>query len=198
MGTDQALRNGFTGGTAVMSLTLQTSNAWQKVSITGFVPNSATQLGIVAGYIPTGTAGGFDYFDITGVQLEKGTVATPFEVRPYGVELALCQRYYQKYGGTTAFERFGMGMWVSTNNAYITKPFITPMRAAPTLVTTGSLRTYSNNLGYTAVSSVSIDQPTTQGTNLSVNIAGTAFVAWPASLEASGDATATLQFSAEL
>jgi len=31
---------------------------------------------------------------ITGVQLEKGTVATPFEFRPYGTELALCQRYY--------------------------------------------------------------------------------------------------------
>jgi len=34
-------------------------------------------------------------FQITGVQLEKGTVATPFEFRPYGAELALCQRYYQ-------------------------------------------------------------------------------------------------------
>ena len=33
-------------------------------------------------------------FFITGVQLEEGTVPTPFEHRPYGVELALCQRYY--------------------------------------------------------------------------------------------------------
>ena len=33
---------------------------------------------------------------ITGVQLEEGTVPTPFEHRPYGVELALCQRYYEK------------------------------------------------------------------------------------------------------
>jgi hypothetical protein len=36
------------------------------------------------------------YIRLTGVQLEKGSVATPFEVRPYGVELALCQRYYEK------------------------------------------------------------------------------------------------------
>jgi len=35
-------------------------------------------------------------FFITGVQLEKGTVATPFERRPFGTELALCQRYFQK------------------------------------------------------------------------------------------------------
>ena len=35
-------------------------------------------------------------FYLTGVQLEVGSVATPFERRPYGTELALCQRYYQK------------------------------------------------------------------------------------------------------
>ena len=35
-------------------------------------------------------------FYITGVQLEKGTVATSFDYRPYGTELALCQRYFEK------------------------------------------------------------------------------------------------------
>jgi hypothetical protein len=34
--------------------------------------------------------------DITGVQLEQGIVATPFEFRPFSVEVALCQRYYEK------------------------------------------------------------------------------------------------------
>ena len=33
---------------------------------------------------------------ITGIQLEEGEVATPFEHRPYGLELSLCQRYYEK------------------------------------------------------------------------------------------------------
>jgi len=36
-----------------------------------------------------------DYFDVTGVQLEVGPVATPFETRPIGMELALCQRYFE-------------------------------------------------------------------------------------------------------
>jgi hypothetical protein len=35
-------------------------------------------------------------FDIAQVQLEEGSVATPFELRPIGTELALCQRYYEK------------------------------------------------------------------------------------------------------
>ena len=35
-----------------------------------------------------------NYVEFTGVQFEKGTIATPFEFRPYAVELALCQRYY--------------------------------------------------------------------------------------------------------
>ena len=35
-------------------------------------------------------------FDIAQVQLEEGSVATPFEQRPYGLELSLCQRYYEK------------------------------------------------------------------------------------------------------
>ena len=41
---------------------------------------------------------------ITGVQLEVGTVATPFEHRSYGEELALCERYYQSWGGANAYE----------------------------------------------------------------------------------------------
>jgi len=51
-------------------------------------------------------------FYITGVQLEKGSTATAFDYRPYGTELALCQRYYQtaKYGVTS----FGFG----TSNSY--------------------------------------------------------------------------------
>lgn len=56
-------------------------------------------------------------FYITGVQLEAGTVATPFERRSFGQELALCQRYYEKsYDTATAVGTNTLvGAWVSVN-----------------------------------------------------------------------------------
>lgn len=41
-------------------------------------------------------------FDIAQVQIEEGTAATPFEMRPYGMELSLCQRYYLHQMATNA------------------------------------------------------------------------------------------------
>ena len=52
-----------------------------------------------------------NYVEFTGVQLEKGTIATPFEFRPYTTELALCQRYLTmiKPPGATN-QRIGVGV----------------------------------------------------------------------------------------
>jgi len=73
-------------------------------------------------------------FYVTGVQLEKGTQATSFDYRPYGTELALCQRYYYKIG-----PGFGNdinlplnGFAGNTTVALLTIPFLVSMRAAPT------------------------------------------------------------------
>jgi len=73
----------------------------------------------------------------TGIQLEKGTVATPFEVRPYATELALCQRYYQEIPNTNGVHFSGSGRLITTNNATNgtligTIQLPVPMRAFPT------------------------------------------------------------------
>jgi hypothetical protein len=56
-------------------------------------------------------------FYITGVQLESGTVGTPFERRSYGQELALCQRYYQQSNPLVAASAL-----YNTNTGYVYQP----------------------------------------------------------------------------
>ena len=72
-------------------------------------------------------------FYITGVQLEEGSVATPFEHRQYGQELALCQRYYFKTsGGPTNSAPLGVGFIDSSTVAVVSTYFPVDMRTAPT------------------------------------------------------------------
>ena len=70
-----------------------------------------------------------NYWQITGVQLEVGDTATPFEHRSYGQELALCQRYYWKF---TATKSLG-NMRKSDTESRIILPYPVMMRADPTL-----------------------------------------------------------------
>ena len=67
------------------------------------------------------------YFQITGAQLEVGKVATPFEHRSYGEELALCQRYYH----TLRSGIFGVATAVGTIAFTYSSPVT--MRVTPTI-----------------------------------------------------------------
>ena len=74
-------------------------------------------------------------FFITGVQMELGAVATPFEHRSYGEELALCQRYHQKMISPPL-----RGVATSdTRASYMAMPLSPTMRAAPTAAFAGTL-----------------------------------------------------------
>jgi hypothetical protein len=76
-----------------------------------------------------------DYIEVEYVQLELGSVATPFEHRSYGEELALCQRYYQnyhKYGSISLI--YNLATTVSTSGYPChTVALPTPMRSSPTI-----------------------------------------------------------------
>ena len=73
--------------------------------------------------------------DITGVQLEVGSVATPFEHRSYGEELARCQRYYQKLvDGSVAYNQSQLISSAYNSTRNFTKIFLkTVMRAVPSI-----------------------------------------------------------------
>jgi hypothetical protein len=102
----------------------------------------------VAGYIPSvtgatsvvGTNGATFY--ITGVQLEVGTQATSFEYRQYGTELSLCYRYFQSMfnpgGNGCPTDSFTQA--VGSADSYGILSFLQPMRSAPTMTLTSTLR----------------------------------------------------------
>jgi len=86
-------------------------------------------------------------FYITGVQLEVGSTATSFDYRPYGTELALCQRYYELITDATSQNAiFYDGYTNGANLASLTLTYKATKRAAPTAAVVGSFST-SNTSG---------------------------------------------------
>ena len=72
-------------------------------------------------------------FYITGVQLEKGSTATSFDYRPYGTELALCQRYYYQ-AKTGSYPGSVQAIAFSTSGLSCSASFPVTMRSTPTVV----------------------------------------------------------------
>jgi len=118
-------------GLGVGSTNSGTAGSWQSASLT-----SATGATSVVG-----TNGATFY--ITGVQLEVGSTATPFERRLYGTELALCQRYFWYLGGATASgdQYLASGHCPTTINARVVVHCPVSMRASPT-VSAGTASNY--------------------------------------------------------
>lgn len=134
---------------------ISASNTWEQKTVTVAGDTSGTwvtnnglgirvRFGIGAGSTFSGTAGawaGSNFFSatgavsvvgtsgatfyITGVQLEKGSTATSFDYRPYGTELALCQRYYEKLGGIFRTLAFSSYFWKVSKRSTPTLTIIT-------------------------------------------------------------------------
>ena len=94
-------------------------------------------------------------FYITGVQLEEGTVPTPFEHLPYGTELALCQRYYFKTFNQSVVpaqnvgSQGALGGSSAVDNKSFTSTLKLPvsMRIPPNIITTYSTTSSNSNWG---------------------------------------------------
>jgi hypothetical protein len=165
-----SLRNNAASRSYPFTYTISSANTWTQISVViagdtsgAWTTNNTAGIsifwGLGVGSTNSGTAGAWasaSYgsatgatsvvgtngatFYITGVQLEKGSVATSFDYRPYGTELALCQRYLPAFTGANGATAgsIGTGGFYDTTNAAIGIPFPVPTRVAPTGITVAS------------------------------------------------------------
>jgi len=141
-GTDQNAFAGFTGQAPAIGQSSMLTTTWQRFSYSATLATSVTQLALDFAYTPVGTAGANDYFEVTGVQLELGSVATTFS-RAGGTlqgELANCQRYLPAVSGNNnAF----LGFAISATQALVYIPASTVARTTGTGVTVSTLSNFT-------------------------------------------------------
>ena len=226
-----ALTNGGQNRSYPFSYTISSANTWEQKTITIAGDTSGTwltnngagirlRIDLGVGSTFSGTAGswaGANYFSatgatsvvgtsgatfyITGVQLEVGENATPFENRMYGTELALCQRYYQQisgnsFGGSALYAIFGNGFAFNTTQADIFVPLKVTMRATPTITRSAdAIQVLSTNYSVTGVADVG---STFNMMFLRISTAGTFTAGYGALWSAYNNASAYAAFSAEL
>jgi hypothetical protein len=176
------------------------TTTWQRFSTTATISSSATQLAINLFYTPVGTAGAADYMEITGVQLELGSVATTFK-RAGGTiqgELAACQRYYWRTVAGTLYGPMGVGGQMNTTtsaNLNVTNPV--KMRVTPTSIDWSALQVCVPGNGF-ALTSLTLNQSNEQTLTLT-GVSGTVTTAGqPAFLRGDNNAAAYLGVNAEL
>ena len=187
------------------SYTISAANTWELKTVTVAGDTSGTWatdntsgirvwFGLGAGSTYSGTAGAWaaaDYrsatgatsvvgtngatFYITGVQLEKGSTATSFDYRPYGTELALCQRYYWKITPVSSYVIYGSGFTANTTDAFCSIQYPVPMRTSPALQTTATASNYAVLHGATVGTCTSLPA-ITGGNQLSPETARITFV----------------------
>jgi hypothetical protein len=170
-----------------------TANAWASGNY--FKPTGATDV--------IGTSGATFY--ITGVQLEKGSTATSFDYRPYGTELALCQRYYYRIRGSDTASNttiFGYGFSQSTTTGRAVINFPVTMRSIPSaLEQSGTANHYRVVLGSSGSTDCSAVPTYTSASVLMADISWTVASGATANqgiLFMSNNASSYLGWSAEL
>lgn len=181
------------------SFTVTAATAFTQKTTSFAVPANATQVMLLISLATSGTAGVDERFYITEVQLEQGSVATPFEQRPYGLELALCQRYLPAYVATSATESgLAMGQAQSGAAGYVQYQFQVPSRVPPTGCTVSSGTTHFKILPASgasiATTSISFSDATTQAGRLTFGVAA-GLVAGNATNMTSASASAQLLFT---
>ena len=134
-GTDEFGFGAFTNQATVATGSYNLTTSWQRFTATGTMASNATELSFYFSSVSSsGTAGTNDYYDITGIQLEAGSIATPFR-RAGGTvqgELAACQRYYWRSSSGVAYAEYAWGVATSSTQVNLRTIAPVPMRIVPT------------------------------------------------------------------
>jgi hypothetical protein len=172
-GTDQNSVNTYTGEVNVINQTATLTTTWQRFSYTGTIATNATELAVVFVSAPVGTAGANDYFEVTGVQLEAASTASPFQTASGTVqgEVALCQRFYFRAGAnsgnaTSAFSTYGQGFCASITEAFLQVYFPQTMRTNPTAIEYASIAVADSSGTFYNLVSTAFNQINTNSVNL--------------------------------
>ena len=107
-------------------------------------------------------------FLITGIQLEVGDTATPFEHRSYGDELAKCQRYYQKFPDALQLPAYQDGS-TGVNASLKLSPNM--RTTTPSIATDGSVYLWRHN-GFESQTNPAITPSSISGSNITLSVAG--------------------------
>jgi len=161
------------------------------------IPSTAKSLYINI-FIPTLTTGTSAY--IGQAQLELGAAPTTF-TRAGGTlqgELAACQRYYYRMGGTAAYTMMGMGSAISTTVARCLIVNPVTMRTSPTAIDFSTLAIGDFVAGAITVTAAAIDAASPSGTTINFTTAGTTTTYRPYAVFSNASTSGYLGLTAEL
>jgi hypothetical protein len=173
-GAEGNVYGGLTGQTTPISSTATLTTTWQRFTYTATLATNITQTSFGFLFNPTGTAGAADYFEITGIQLEAGSVATAF-ARNAGTiqgELAACQRYLPSIQVSSS--DIAIGQAYAATASLISIPFPVTARVAPTGVTVnsaGNFRLRNATSSLLTCTSLLFSTASTQSASLDGNVA---------------------------
>lgn len=201
-GTDQHWTS-FTSQSTAIAQTAVLSATWQRFSYSATIASTATQLYMIFEMVPTGTAGADDWFEIAGIQLEAGAVATPFEVEDVGTTLEKCQRYFERIQPLYEYQMLATGFVTATTNGAFCL-FYETKRVAPSSITFSSAGTFAINNSpdvATTVTNIGINASRigTKSANIHASVASGLTVGQGCHLNARTPASSTyIDISAEL
>jgi hypothetical protein len=185
--------------TSIATGTFTVTSTATQYSVNITVPAAATtgiQILFTVGAQISGT------WTIGNVQLEPGTVATPFERQIYSNQLEQCQRYFYKSSAAqNSLSYFGNCMAYSTTQSFGVIQYPVQMRTTPTLSTTATASNYRvimGNTSYASTSVPSLDQANETTAVVLYTSAGTQTVGYGGMMGANTSTAAFLGFSAEL